>query len=263
MKIVVTVKQVPDTNAEKTFDPATKRLNRSSVENVLNPFDEYAIEEALRIKEAVGGDSTVTILTMAPQSGVDIVRKALGMGADNAVMISDPAIGGSDTMATAYLIALALKHVGFDLILSGTQSTDAINSIVPAAVAEHLAIPCLTYAKKVSVRDGSIEVQRETESGYLRVTAPLPALVSVTKSINEPRYPTLKGIMGAKKKEVKALTLADIGADAARLGDQGSKTAVDSFTAVAARVKGTVIQASDPREGAQKIMNFLIEKKLI
>jgi len=263
LKIVVTVKQVPDTNAEKTFDPATKRLNRSSVENVLNPFDEYAIEEALRIKEAVGGDSTVTILTMAPQSGVDIVRKALGMGADNAVMISDPAIGGSDTMATAYLLALALKHVGYDLILSGTQSTDAINSIVPAAVAEHLGIPCLTYAKKVSVRDGSIEVQRETESGYLRVSAQLPALVSVTKSINEPRYPTLKGIMGAKKKEVKALTLADIGADAARLGDQGSKTAVDSFTTVGARAKGTVIQASDPREGAQKIMNFLIEKKLI
>jgi len=263
LKIVVTVKQVPDTNAEKTFDPSTKRLNRSAIENVLNPFDEYAIEEALRIRDAAGDGSTVTILTMAPQSGLDVVRKALGMGADNAVMISDPAIGGSDTMATAYVLALALKHIGYDLILSGTQSTDAINSIVPAAVAEHLAIPCLTYAKKVTLSDGTIQVQRETEGGYLQVTSPLPAFVSVTKSINEPRYPTLKGIMGAKKKEVKALTLADIGADPARLGDVGSKTAVDSFAAMGARAKGTVIQASDPKEGAQKIMDFLIAKKLV
>lgn len=263
MKIVVTVKQVPDTNAEKTFDSQTKRLNRASVENVLNPFDEYAIEEALRIKEAAGGDTTVTILTMAPQSGVDIVRKALGMGADNAVMISDPAIGGSDTMATAYVLARALKHVGFDLILSGTQSTDAINSIVPAAVAEHLGIPCLTYSKKLSLSDGRIEAQRETEGGYVRVSASLPALASVTKGINEPRYPTLKGIMGAKKKEVKALSLAEIGAEPGRLGDGGSKTAVESFKTVGVRAKGSVIQASDPKEGARKILDFLIEKKLI
>ena len=263
MKIVVTVKQVPDTNAEKSFDPATKRLNRSRIDNVLNPFDEYAIEEALRLKESVGGDSTVTILTMAPQSGVDIVRKALGMGADNAAMLSDPAVGGSDTMATAYLLAQALKQIGFDLILSGTQSTDAINSIVPAAVAEHLGIPCLTYARKVSLHDGSIEVQRDTESGYWRVLAPLPALVSVSKGINEPRYPTLKGIMGAKKKEIKALTLAELGADSARIGDNGSKTTVDGYTAVGTRSKGTVIQTDDAHEGAQKIVEFLISKKLI
>lgn len=263
MKIVVAVKQVPDTNAEKTFDPASKRLNRSSIENVQNPFDEYAIEEGLRIKEASGGDTTVTILTIAPQSGVNIVRKALGMGADNAVLVSDAAIGGSDTMATAYVLALALKHTGYDLILTGTQSTDAINSIVPAAVAEQLGIPCLTYARKVTLADGKIEVQRETESGYLRVTAALPALVAVTKSINEPRYPGVKGIMAAKKKEIKTLSLADIGADVARLGDAGSKTVVDSFATVGARAKGTVVQASDPKEGAQKIMEFLIAKKVI
>jgi len=263
VKIVVTVKQVPDTNAEKAFDPATKRLNRSAIENVLNPFDEYAIEEALRIKEAAGADSTVTILTMAPQKGVDIVRKALGMGADNAAMLSDEAIGGSDTMATAYLISQALKHIGFDLILTGTQSTDAINSIVPAAVAEHLGIPALTYAKKVTIADGRVEIQRETDAGYQRVSAPLPALISVTKSINEPRYPTLKGIMGAKKKEIKALSLADIGADAARFGDAGSKTWVESFTPVSARGKGTVIQAQDPVEGAKQILEFLIAKKVV
>jgi electron transfer flavoprotein beta subunit len=263
LKIVVTVKQVPDTNAEKTLDPLTKRLNRSSIENVLNPFDEYAIEEALRLRESLGDDTTVTILTMAPASGVDIVRKALGMGADNAAMLSDNAVGGSDTMATAYLLSLALKHIGFDLILSGTQSTDAINCVVPSAVAENLGIPCLTFAKKLTLNDGNIEIHRETENGYWRVLSSLPALVSVTKGINEPRYATLKGIMGAKKKEIKALTLADIGADPKRIGDEGSKTRVDSFAAVGARAKGSVITASDPKEGARKIMDFLIAKKVV
>lgn len=263
MKIVVTVKQVPDTNAEKTFDPSTKRLNRTSIENVLNPFDEYAIEEALRLKEAHGPDTTVTILTMAPASGTDVVRKALGMGADNAVLLSDAAIGGSDTMATAYALAQAIKNTGFDLVLSGTQSTDAISSVVPAAIAEHLGVPCLTYVKKLTIADGTIEAQRETESGYLRVRAPLPALVSVTKSINEPRYPTLKGIMGAKKKEIKTPSLADVGADPAKLGDAGSRTVVEAFTPVGARQKGTVVTASDPKEGAKQILDFLIAKKVV
>jgi electron transfer flavoprotein beta subunit len=263
LKIVVTVKQVPDTNAEKTFDANTKRLNRTAIENVLNPFDEYAIEEALRLKEQLGGDTTVTILTMAPESGREVVRKALAMGADDAAMLSAGDVGGSDTMATAYLLATALKKIGFDLVLTGTQSTDAINSVVPAAIAEHLGVPCLTYARKVTVGDGTIEVQRETESGYLRVKAPLPALVSVTKSANEPRYPSLKGIMGAKKKEIKALTLADIGADPSKLGDAGSKTAVDSFAPVGARAKGTVIQSSDGADAARQIVEFLISKKVI
>jgi len=263
LKIVVAVKQVPDTSAEKALDPKTKRLNRTSIENVLNPFDEYAIEEALRLKESIGGDTTVTILTMAPQSGSDIVRKALGMGADNAAMLSDDTIGGTDTMGTAYLLALALKHIGFDLVLSGTQSTDAINSVVPAAIAEHLGIPALTYAKKLSVKDGTVEIQRETETGYWRVASQLPALVSVTKSINEPRYPTLKGIMGAKKKEITMLTLAAIGADNARIGDPGAKTQVDAFATVGARARGEVTAVSDPHEGAKKILDFLIAKKLI
>ncbi|MBV8338613.1 MAG: electron transfer flavoprotein subunit beta/FixA family protein [Candidatus Eremiobacteraeota bacterium] len=263
MKIVVAVKQVPDTNAEKTFDPQTKRLNRSAIENVLNPFDEYAIEEALRCKETLGGDTTVTILTMAPQRGVDVVRKALGMGADNAAMISDDAIGGSDTMATAYLLALALKHIGFDLVLCGTQSTDATNGIVPAAIAEHLRVPALTYAKKLEIKASAVEIQREVETGYARVASQLPAVVSVTKGINEPRYPTLKGIMGAKKKEITMLTLADIGADLARIGEAGAKTQVESFTPVGARARGEVFVASDPKEGARKILDFLIAKKAI
>jgi electron transfer flavoprotein beta subunit len=263
MRIVVTVKQVPDTNAEKTFDAATKRLNRTSIENVLNPFDEYAIEEALRLKESIGGDSKVTILTMAPERGKEIVRKALAMGADDAVMISSDELGGGDTFATAYVLAQALKTIGYDLILTGTQSTDAVNAVVPAAIAERLGIPCLTYARKIAIEGNAIETQRESESGYLRVKASLPALASVTKSANEPRYPSLKGIMGAKKKEIKALTLADIGVESGKVGDAGSKTKVESIEPVGARAKGTVIQSSDGHEAAQKIMEFLIAKKVI
>jgi len=263
LKIVVTVKQVPDTNAEKTFDAATKRLNRTSIENVLNPFDEYAIEEALRLKEKLGDGTTVTILTMAPESGKEVVRKALAMGADDAAMLSAGEIGGSDTMGTAYALATSLQKIGFDLVLTGTQSTDAINSVVPAAIAERLGVPCLTYARKLTVTDGKVEVHRETESGYLRVEAPLPALVSVTKSANEPRYPSLKGIMGAKKKEIKALALADIGADAGHVGDAGAKTVVESFAPVGARAKGTVIQSSDGLDAARRIVEFLISKKVI
>jgi electron transfer flavoprotein beta subunit len=200
---------------------------------------------------------------MAPESGREVVRKALAMGADDAAMLSAAEVGGSDTMATAYVLATALKKIGFDLVITGTQSTDAINSAVPAAIAEHLGVPCLTYARKVMLKDGKIEIQRETESGYLRVEAPLPALVSVTKSANEPRYPSLKGIMGAKKKEIKALTLSDIGADPAKLGDAGSKTAVESFAQVGARAKGTVIQSSDGADAARQIMDFLISRKVI
>jgi len=263
LKIVVAVKQVPDTNAEKTFNAATKRLNRTSIENVLNPFDEYAIEEALRLKEKLGADTTVTIVTMAPESGSEVVRKALAMGADDAALLSSDTLGGSDTMATAYTLAAAIKHVGFDLVMTGTQSTDAINSVVPAALAEILGVPCLTYARSVAVSDRSIEVQRETESGFLRVKAPLPALVSVTKSANEPRYATLKGIMGAKKKEIKSLAPGDIGADTTRLGDAGSRTVVSAIAPVGARAKGSVIQSSDGADAARQIVDFLIGKRVI
>ena len=168
-------------------------------------------------------------------------------------------------MATAYALALALKNIGFDLVLSGTQSTDAACSVVPAAVAEHLGVPCVTYVKKLTVADGKIEAQRETESGYWRVKAPLPALVSVTKAINEPRYPTLKGIMGAKKKEIKTLALADIGAEPAKLRRRrAAKTQVDSVRAGRCAPKGTVITASRIQRKARKqILDFLIAKKVV
>jgi electron transfer flavoprotein beta subunit len=194
LKILVTVKLVPDTNADKRIDPTTKRLVRTGVETVLNPFDEYAIEAALQLKEKAGGDSTVTIVSMAPEGGKEIVRKALAMGADDAIMISDPAAEGSDVWGTAYVLAQAIRKAGFDLVVTGTQSTDAITGELPGALAEYLGVPGVTYVRKVEVDGTTLRAERETDNGYARVSAPLPALVSVTKSIAEPRYPSLKGI---------------------------------------------------------------------
>ena len=200
MKIVVTVKLVPDTNADKRIDPATKRLIRTGVETVLNPFDEFAIEAALQLKEKIGGDTTVTIVAMAPESGKEIVRKALAMGADDALMLSDAGLGGSDVYGTASALAQAIKKHGFDLVITGTQSTDATTGEVPGALAELLGVPGLTYVRKLEFDGATVKAERETDTGYTKVSANPPLLISVSKGINEPRYPSLKGIMGAKKK---------------------------------------------------------------
>ena len=262
MKIVVTVKLVPDTNADKRIDPQTKRLVRTGIETVLNPFDEYAIEAALQLKEKIGGDSTVTILTMAPDSGKEIVRKALAMGADDAVMVSDSALEGSDVWATANALAGALRKTGFDLVMTGTQSTDAITGEAPGMLAELLGVPGLTNARKVEVDGTTVRVERETETGYQKVSASLPALVSVTKSANEPRYPSLKGIMGAKKKTVASLAAADLGLSFP-LGSDGAKTELVALATPPAREKGRVVEVGSAQEGADVIFAFLQEKKLL
>lgn len=262
MKIVVTVKLVPDTNADKRIDPATKRLVRTGVDIVLNPFDEYAIEAALQLRDKLADGSTVTVFSMAPESGKEIVRKALAMGADDAVMLSDPGLAGSDVWATAYALAHGIKAGGFDLVLTGTQSTDAISGDVPGMLAEYLGVPALTYAREVGVENGRLRVKRETETGYQVVSAPLPALASVTKSANEPRYPSLKGIMGAKKKEIATLALADLGLTQA-VGSEGSRTEVVALDQPPPREKGRTVTASDPASGAQAILAFLKDRKLL
>jgi len=262
MKIVVTVKLVPDTNADKRIDPGAKRLVRTGVETVLNPFDEYAIEAALQMKEKRNDGSTVTVFSMAPESGKEVVRKALAMGADDAVMLSDAKLEGSDVSATAFAMAAALKKTGFDLVLCGTQSTDAITGEVPGMLAEYLGVPGLTYVRKLEGEGTTIRAQRETDTGYLDVSVQTPALVSVTKAINEPRYPSLKGIMGAKKKMISVLSLADVGIDRA-VGSDGSKTEVLELSNPPPRGKGRVVQAGDPAEGATVILDFLKEKKLL
>ena len=262
MKIVVTVKLVPDTNADKRIDPGTKRLVRTGVETVLNPFDEYAIEAALQLKEKSGADSTVTVVAMAPEAGKEVVRKALAMGADDAVMLSDAGCEGSDVYGTAYALAAAIKKTGFDLVVCGTQSTDATTGELPGALAEFLGVPGLTNVRKFEVDGTSLKAERETDDGFLRVTASLPLLVSVTKSINEPRYPSLKGIMGAKKKTIAMLTLADLALDRP-IGTDGAKTELVALAEPAVRGKGRVVQAADGADGARLIVEFLREKKLV
>lgn len=262
MKIVVTVKLVPDTTVDKRIDSATKRLSRAGVATVLNPFDEYALEAALKLKEARGGDATVTVVTMAPESGKEIVRKALAMGADDAVMISDPQAEGSDVWGTAYVLAKAIATNGFDLVLCGTNSTDASTGELPGALAEFLGIPGLTNLRKIALEGDTLKVERETDNGFTRLSAPLPALASVTKAIGEPRYAALKGIMGAKKKTIAVRTLADAGVDKA-VGAAAARTEVTHLATPAARGKGEVFAAADAVAGAAKIVEFLREKKLV
>jgi electron transfer flavoprotein beta subunit len=258
----VTVKLVPDTTADKRIDPETNRLVRTGVETILNPFDEYALEAALQLRDALADGSTVTVFSMTPASGKETVRKALAMGADDAVMLSDDALAGSDVWATSYAMAHAIKLVGFDLVLTGTQSTDAITGEVPGMLAEYLGVPALTYARELSLAGGRLRVKRETETGYQTVSAPLPALASVTKSANEPRYPSLKGIMGAKKKEIRSLAAGDLGLTHA-VGSAGARTEVIALATPPPRAKGRVHTASDPVEGAQTIVAFLRERKLL
>jgi len=262
LKIVVTVKLVPDTTAEKRIDAATKRLVRTGVETVLNPFDEYAIEAALQLKEKAGGDSTVTIVTLAPETGKEVVRKALAMGADDAILISDPKAEGSDVWGSAYALAQAIKKAGFDLVISGTQSTDSITGELPGALAEYLGVPGVTYVRKIEIEGTTLKAERETDTGYARVSTDLPALVSVTKSINEPRYPSLKGIMGAKKKTIVLQSLADAGVDKP-IGAEGARTELTGIATPSARGKGEIFAAADPVAGATKIIEFLRERKLV
>ncbi len=262
MRIVVTVKLVPDTAADKRIDPATKRLVRTGVDSVLNPFDEYAIEAALQLREGLADGSTVTIFSMTPESGRDVVRKALAMGADDAVILSDPGLAGSDMWATAYAIAHGIKAGGFDLVLTGTQSTDAISGDLPGMLAEYLGVPALTYARHLEIAGDRLRVKRETETGYQTVSAPLPALASVTKSANEPRYPSLKGIMGAKKKDIKTLTLADLGLTKA-VGSDGSRTEVLALATPPAREKGRTVTAADGADGARIVLDFLTSRHLL
>ena len=258
MNIAVCVKQVVDTEAEKRLDPSSWRLDRS-VDNILNPYDEYAVEEALRLRESQGGE--VIVLCMGPETAADAVRKALAMGADRALMVSDPVLAGSDSQGTAYVLAEALKSLEHDLVLFGIRSTDAETGCVPAAVAERLGLPLLSSLSKVEVRGSTLVVHRETEQGYVSYECPLPAVLSVVKGINEPRYPSMKGIMGAKKKPLESRDAAALDLDAGQIGVSGAKTRVLSARFPEPRKAGVKIE--DNGEGAQRIVDFLADEKLV
>jgi electron transfer flavoprotein beta subunit len=260
VNIVVCVKQVPDTTAKKELG-SDFRLNRADLDAVVNPFDEYAIEESLRLKESYGGE--VTIVTMGPARAEDTMRKALAMGADRGVLITDPALEGTDWFGTARVLAAALRRLSYDLVLTGMESTDARTGILPGGLAEMLGLPLLTYAGKVQIQDGSICVNRQIPGGYQEIEAELPALVSVVKGANEPRYPSLKGIMAAKRKQIDKLSLADLGIDASDVGAAGARERITAAAARAERTSGFVLKPETPHEAAVAIADFLQEKKFI
>jgi len=259
VNVAVCVKQVPDTTAKKELT-ADFRLNRSSLESVLNPFDEYAIEEAIRQKEAHGGE--VTMVTMGLPSAEDTMRKALAMGVDRGILVSDDTLAGSDTWATAKVLAAALKTGQFDLILCGQESADARTGLLPGALAEHLGLPLLSYVEKLDIDGSTATVHREVSGGYQIVTASLPAVVMVVKAINEPRYPSLKGIMSAKRKEIARMTLGDLGLEPDSVGAAGSKTKVTGAKPRPEKAAGQVIQ--EPSEQAARLIaDFLEENKVL
>src|ERR1700742_3711097 len=239
MNIVVCVKQVHDTAVERTLTPEGT-LDRASLDGLINELDEYAIEEGLKIAEAQGGE--VTILSVGPAKASESVRKALSMGADKAVHVLDDGLAGSDALATSAALAAALRQVGFDLAIFGSESTDARTGVVPAMVAERLGVPQLTLAGKVDVSGSEGTIRRVTDDGVATVTGSLPAVVSVNEKINEPRYPTFKGIMAAKKKPVQTLTLADISVPASQVGLDNAWSWVDDFAARPPRQAGQVVK---------------------
>ena len=259
MNIVVLVKQVPDTSAERRLNPADNTLDRASVDAVINEIDEFAIEEGLRLKEAHGGE--VTILTVGPERATESIRKALSMGADKAVHVSDPAIHGSDAIQTAKIIAKALGTLEYDVVIAGSEATDTRVSVVPALIAEALSVPQLSHARKVTIEGSTLTIERLSESGYDVVQAPLPAVISVVEKINEPRYPSFKGIMAAKKKPVETLSLADIGIDPGQVGLEAAATEVVSFANRPPRQAGTIVK--DEGDGGAKAAEFLASQKFI
>jgi electron transfer flavoprotein beta subunit len=259
MNIVVCVKQVPDTWSERTLQAADSTLDRDSADALINELDEYAIEEALLLTEAHGGE--VTIFSMGPQKAGEAIRKALSMGADSAVHLTDEALHGSDALVTSAAMAKVLERTGFDLVILGSESTDARMGVLAAMLAERLGVPQLSLAAKVEVDGDSISIRRQTDYGYDEVSGSLPAVISVVEKINEPRYPSFKGIMAAKKKPVETLSLANIGMDPAQAGLAASATEVVSFAKRPPREAGTIV--ADEGEGGVQAAEFLAAQKFI
>lgn len=261
MNIVVTVKQVPDTWAEKKLDAADRTVDRKSVDNVMNEMDEYGVEEALKIKEAHGGE--VTVVTMGPAKAVETIRKALSMGADKAVHLSDDALHGSDALATSAALAKVISTLSPDIVITSSEASDARGGVIGALLAERLALPQLTQARKVTVDPaaGKVTIERLADNGYALVEASLPAVVGVVEKINQPRYPSFKGIMAAKKKPLTTLTAADAGLDAALVGLAGAASAVVTAEPAPPRSSGTIVK--DEGDGGTKVAEFLAAQKLI
>ena len=260
MNIVVCVKYVPDAQSDRSFDASDNTTDRENVDGLLSELDEYAVEEALKLAEA--GDGEVTVLTIGPEQAADAVKKALQMGADKGVHVSDEAIGGSDAPATSLVLAEAIRKIGgADLVLTGMASTDGSMSVVPAMLAERLGLPQVTFASELTVDGDTVRIRRDGDVASETITAALPALVSVTDQINEPRYPSFKGIMAAKKKPVEQWSLADLGIDPSQVGLGAAWTKVEDVTKRPPREQGTIVP--DEGDGGAKLAEFLAAQKFI
>ena len=259
MNIVVTVKQIPDPADPGAMDPETKTLKRDG-KLILDESDSYGVEMALQLADAAGGGE-VTLVSMAPNNEVGGLRTALAMGAAKAILVSDDALAGSDALGTAKVLAAAIKRAEFDLILTATESSDGYTGTVPEQIAGLLDLPSVTFAKHIEVGDGKVKVQRQTEQGYDDVEAPMPAVVSVTAGVVEPRYPSFKGIMAAKSKPVDEVTVSDLGVDAGQVGWAGAQQEITDVSAAPEREAGEVIE--DEGEAHLKIVEFLDGLKVL
>jgi electron transfer flavoprotein beta subunit len=252
MKIAVCVKQVPE--GTRRIDPETKRLDRSG-EGALNPFDANAVEEALRLKDA-GGAGEIVLVSMGPAKAQDALRKALAMGADRAVLVSDEGAGGADLVTTSAVLAKALDRENADLILFGQQANDSDGAVLWAAVADRLRLPVVSQAAEVTHAEGKLTVKRQTEFGYDVIETPTPAVIAVSDAINEPRYPSLKGIMGAKSKPQETVALSDLGVD-------GVEPRTEVYALNDPPPRGESRKIEDDGNAAQAVLDFLVEKRLV
>ena len=260
MNIVVCVKHVPDAQGDRTFRESDNTTDRANVDGLLSELDEYAVETALQLVEADGGE--VTVVTMGPDQASDAIKKALQMGADKGVHICDDALHGSDAVATSLVLAKAIEKLGpVDLVVTGMASTDGTMGVVPAMLAERLGLPQVTFASEISVADGAVTIRRDGDAGSQTIRSGLPALVSVTDQINEPRYPSFKGIMAAKKKPVEQWTLADLGVDAGAVGIDAAWTKVIDVAKRPPRAQGTIVK--DEGDGGTKLAEFLAAGKFL
>jgi electron transfer flavoprotein beta subunit len=258
-KLVVLVKFTPDLTSDRRF-AADGTLDRAGVPGRLSELDEYAAEQALRVQEG-GGGWELTYLSMGPAGAAEALRKALSMGGDAAVHVSDEGLHGSDAFATSLVLAAAVERIGFDLVVAGMASTDAGMGVVPALLAERLGVPAVTYAGRLSVTGDEVEILRDSDLSSETVSARLPALVSVTDRTGEARYPSFKGIMAAKKKPVQTWSLADLGVDASLVGLGGARSTVLSAVRRPARTAGQMVK--DDGDGGSALADFLVAQRFI
>ncbi|MFE2539610.1 electron transfer flavoprotein subunit beta/FixA family protein [Actinacidiphila glaucinigra] len=259
LRIVVAVKYVPDATGDRHF-AGDLTTDRDAVDGLLSELDEYAVEQALQIAEA-SGDAEVTVVTVGPEDAKDALRKALSMGADKAVHVEDGGLHGSDVMGTSLVLAKAVEHAGFDLVVTGMASTDGTAGVVPALLAERLGVPQVTLLSEVRVEGGVVSGRRDGDTASEQLEASLPAVVSVTDQSGEARYPSFKGIMAAKKKPVESLDLSDLGIEEDRVGLAGAWSVVDEAAARPARSAGVIVK--DEGEGGKQLAEFLASQKFI